>query len=232
MPCENYKNALTEAAASSADPQGELRAHLAACPACRASFAEEQSLFCSIDTSLRAAANTEVPASFLPRVRARIAEQPAVARSWAPSWLALAGAAAMIVAFITLQAIRRGNSPGKPPETATQASPTVPVLSVPRKENSIAPPSTERNTISQSPATVARNFSSQEILVSRTPEPEVLVPRDQEVFLLLYAEQWNKRKRDSLVAAESDAALLKPLEIAPIQIAQLDVKPLAESQGQ
>jgi len=44
MPCEHYQNALIEAAAGF-EPKGELRAHLAACAACRTAFAQEQSLF-------------------------------------------------------------------------------------------------------------------------------------------------------------------------------------------
>jgi anti-sigma factor RsiW len=88
MPCEPCKNALIEAAATSAGPQGELRAHLVTCPACRAALAEELSLFSSIDTGLSAVVNAEIPASLLPRVRARIAGEPAVTRGWTPSWLA------------------------------------------------------------------------------------------------------------------------------------------------
>ncbi len=70
MLCKHYKVALIEAAASSAQPQGDLRAHLEACASCRAAFEQEQSLFASIDAGLHVAANAEVPASLLPRVRA------------------------------------------------------------------------------------------------------------------------------------------------------------------
>jgi hypothetical protein len=62
--------------------------------------------------------------------------------------------------------------------------------------------------------------------------PEVLVPRDQEVLLVSYAEQWNQRKHAPLVAANFDATSLSPLQIAPIQIAQLDVKLMTEEQAQ
>jgi len=62
--------------------------------------------------------------------------------------------------------------------------------------------------------------------------PEVLVPRDQEVLLGSYAEEWSRRKRLPLVAANFDATNLSPLQIAPIQISQLDVKLMAEVQAQ
>ena len=104
MPCEPYQNALIEAAASGLEPQGELRAHLATCVACRTAFAQEQSLFSSIDAGLHAAVNVEVPVSLLPRVRTSIAEEPAVTRGWIPSWLTVAAAATIVVAFIAVYA--------------------------------------------------------------------------------------------------------------------------------
>jgi len=58
--------------------------------------------------------------------------------------------------------------------------------------------------------------------------PEVLVPRDQEVLLARYAQQWSSHKRAPLVAQGADEVSVKPLEVAPIQIAQLDVKLLTE----
>ena len=81
MPCENYREALTEAAAADAVPSGELRSHLDACASCRVAFTEEQQLFAAIDTGVRASANAEVPASLLPRVRVQLNEQSVPERS-------------------------------------------------------------------------------------------------------------------------------------------------------
>ena len=67
MPCQHYKDALIEVAASGSAPQGELRVHLDECASCRAAFAEEQSFFAAIDSGVRAAANIDVPPSLLPR---------------------------------------------------------------------------------------------------------------------------------------------------------------------
>ena len=63
---------------------------------------------------------------------------------------------------------------------------------------------------------------------TRDSMPEVLVPPDQEVLLVSYAEEWNRRKRLPLVAANFDATDLPPLQITPIQISHLDVKLMAE----
>jgi len=62
--------------------------------------------------------------------------------------------------------------------------------------------------------------------------PEVLVPRDQEVLLAEYATQWRLHKRAPLLAQDFDAAVLAPLQVAQIQIDELDVKPLADDKSQ
>jgi hypothetical protein len=51
-------------------------------------------------------------------------------------------------------------------------------------------------------------------------------------LLAEYAEQWRFHKRTPLLAQDSDATILAPLQVAPIQIAELDVKLLAEEQSQ
>src|SRR5260370_10067554 len=82
MPCKHYKDALIEAAASGAQPQGDLRSHVAECADCRAAFEQEQTLFASIDVGVHGTANAQVPASLLPRIRARLDEEIAPKRRW------------------------------------------------------------------------------------------------------------------------------------------------------
>jgi hypothetical protein len=224
MPCEHYKNALIEAAASGAEPLGELRAHLAACPECRAALAQEQSLFSSIDTGLHAAVNVELPASLIPRVRASIAEEPAVTRGWIPSWLAMAGAAAMLVASIAVYSSRHATGGQTPAPTAMNVVSPASKAMLPHDQNTARPAVT--NSVPPSGTARTRNPAP------RNAMPEVLVPRDQEALLANYAEQWNQRKRAPLVAANFDATNFSPLQIAPIQIDQLDVKLMTEEQAQ
>ena len=78
------------------------------------------------------------------------------------------------------------------------------------------------------PRVSARNSASPEIVASVNAMPEVLVPRDQEVLLARYEQEWGSRKRAPLVAKTADETSAAPLEVTPIQIAELDVKPLAE----
>jgi hypothetical protein len=232
MPCEHYQDALVEAAASGAEPQGELRAHLAACADCHAAFEQERSLFASIDAGLRVTANAEMRASLLPRIRARLVEAAAPRRMWTPSWLALAGAAAMIIAFVAARALWRTDIEQTTVNTATNRALPAPVIPPSQNQNSNATPSLSGNSVRQPQPAATRNPVRSEAPDGRATMPEVLVPRDQEVLLVSYAEQWNQRRRAPLVAASSDATNLSPLQIAPIQIAQLDVKLMTEEQAQ
>jgi len=109
MPCQHYKDALIEAAASGAAAQGDLHVHLDTCASCRAAFEQEQSLFASIDAGLRVTANADVAASFLPSVRARLEEESAPRRVWRLNWFVLASAAAMVIAFFAARAVWRTN---------------------------------------------------------------------------------------------------------------------------
>jgi negative regulator of sigma E activity len=232
MPCEPYKIALIEAVDSGLEPKGELRAHLTACAACRISFAQEHALFSSIDAGLHVAANAEVPASLLPRVRARLADEPAPHRDWRISSFVLAGATAVIVAILVVRAPWR-TSVGQPPSTTLSNSASSVTVKPPQQNQDPLPASPViRDSISHSRAATTRIPVSPESASKRDAMPEVLVPRDQELLLATYAEQWTQRKRAPLVAANFDATSLSPLQITPIQIAQLDVKLMAEEQAQ
>jgi hypothetical protein len=233
MPCQHYKEALIEAAASNVQPQGELRAHLDACAACRAAFEQEQSLFASIDAGLHFAANTEVPASLLPRVRARLDEETVPRRLWAANWLVLASAAAIIVSFFVARSVWRPTVVQRPVEMAGNTSVPPKVKPSPRNQIPVVAPPLEKNSGSPRQLAIARNASAREKLVIGKTIPEVLVPHDQEVLLVEYAEQWRLHKRGPLLLARnSDATILAPLQVAPIQIAELDVKLLADEKSQ
>jgi hypothetical protein len=226
MSCEHHKDALVETAATGAEPQGELRAHLAACPVCRATLAQEQSLFSAIDTRLHAAVNVEVPVSLLPRVRTQIAEEPAVTRSWIPSWLTVAAAATVVVAFVAARPLWRTGVVPAPAQTASNVSSPAPGELPPHNQdlNGASPAAT--NSVSTIRAAATRKPAPRDAM------PEVLVPRDQDALLASYAEQWSQRKRAPLVASNFDPTNLSLLQISPIQIDQLDVKLMTEEQAQ
>jgi hypothetical protein len=232
MPCKHYKEALIKAAASGSEPRGELRAHLDACAACRAAFELERSLFASIDAGLQVTANPEVPASLLPSVRARLDEVSAPRRGWFANRLVLASAAVLVVAFIAARAVWSPNIVQKPVEVSGNASALPKATSSPRNQIPVIAPPLGKNSDSQRQLAIARNPAEHATSPKGTTMPEVLVPRDQEVLLVEYAEQWRLHKRAPLVAKDADATVLAPLQVAPIQIAELDVKPLAEEISQ
>jgi hypothetical protein len=93
-------------------------------------------------------------------------------------------------------------------------------------------PQVSGNSIAHPQVTATRIPARPASSTTRESMPEVLVPPDQEVLLVSYAEQWRERKRLPLVAANFDARNLSPLQIAPIQISQLDVKLMAEEKAQ
>src|SRR5947209_18647905 len=92
MPCKHFQPALTDAAASAA-PTPELRQHLTTCPSCQATFLAEQALFASIDSTLHAQVNADIPPAFVSRAQAhlendRLEQEKGVAQTpnWIPSW--------------------------------------------------------------------------------------------------------------------------------------------------
>jgi hypothetical protein len=230
MPCQHYKDALIEAVASGAPPQGDLRMHLDACAFCRAAFAQEQALFSSIDAGLHVTSTAEVPASLLPRVRARLDEESAPRRIWATNWLVVASATVMVVAFFAARIIWRPDVRQNLPANSVRTNPSTPVFTTPREHTQTPEPSAKNNPHPQ--ILLPNNSQKPGSQSARSSIPEVLVPRDQEVLLAEYAEQWQLHKRAPLLAQDADTTILSPLQVAPIQIAELDVKLLVEEKSQ
>jgi hypothetical protein len=232
MPCKHYKDALIETAASGAEPQGDLGAHLAGCADCRAAFEQERSLFASIDAGLHVAANAEVPASLLPCVRARLEEESAPRRSWAANWLVVASAAVIVIGFFAARALLQPNVVQQPIESA--GKPVVPplVTAPPQNHAPVRVLPVEKSSASQHQGVVAKLPLEHSPQAKGKNVPEVLVPHDQELLLAEYAEQWSLHKHPLLLAQEFDATVLSPLQVAPIQIDELGVKLLAEEKLQ
>ena len=229
MPCEYYKDALIDAAASSVAPCERLRAHLAECLPCRETFIKEQSLFAAIDSGLHTAANTEVPPSLFSSVRVALEQETSRNSGWFSDALILATAAGIVLAVFAANTIRRTKD-GR--ERANILVKTI-----------VPPPSPLSQETMQSPDRSANSSRSMGSLIARSPAaarrgetvggvPQVLVPRDQDALLASYAKQWYGRKHAPLMAGEVPSATLEPLQVSPIQIPQLDVKSLAEQGSQ
>lgn len=222
MPCEPYQDALIEVAASGAEPQGELRAHLAACSTCRAALAQEQSLFSSIDTGLHATANAEVPASLLPRVRARLQDETPSRMGWIPAWVGVAASVALLIGLLSFRSARHevtrqeidsnhvaSNLPVKSPASRPGNPPTEHVLHAPERRH-------RPNQVNPSPV---------------PEEPRALVPAGQPdvIARLLDGLRRGEVKGEVLLADGSDHQS-QDLQIAPLQVAPIDVKALDGAQ--
>jgi hypothetical protein len=222
MPCENYREALIEAAASDAAPSQELRSHLDACASCRASFTEEMQLFAAIDSGLHTAANEDVPASLLPGVRIRLSEQRVVHRHWLPIVATITAAAAILII-----AIARG------PERENLAR-TAPVSSVASNTAPARVPVLQDVTTLSAPSghAIGRKAFQQGWRVG-VPQPAldtvVLVPSGQKeaVDALLLGLRKGTVK-SSILVADKDVHPPQELQVSPLAIPPMDIKPLAD----
>jgi predicted anti-sigma-YlaC factor YlaD len=228
MPCEPFQDALTEAAATGAEPQGELCAHLKNCAACQAAFELEQSLFAAIDSGMRIVANAEVPPSLLPSVRARLDEAGVPQRRWmSPVIFAAASVVLALAIFLATQPRQSG------PDNQTKQTPQIPVsetsLTNARRQNagpdSQIVSSNMNNSQMPDHSTVLRPAASS--------EPEVLVPPDErEAFTRFVAIlQMRGGVAVALVRPSADEKT-EPAGLERLQIARLEVKPLEGTESE
>lgn len=230
MLCEYYKDALMDAAASGVAPCEELRAHLAECLPCREAFIDEQSLFAAIDSGLHTVANSEVPSSLFFRVRVALEQETSRKSAWFSDALVLATAAGIVLAVFATHTVRRTRDGRERANIAvkTIVRPPKPASS----QETIEGPDRSSKPSPSTPSLIARSFSAPRQEDSAGALPQVLVPREQGALLASYAKQWYGQKHAPLMAGEEASAPLEPLQVSPIQIPQLDVKPLAEQGSQ
>src|SRR5258708_8469628 len=142
MNCERYKEKMVEALASGeSSPARDIAIHLRTCEECKRFYEAQVNLFGAIDSGVRAMANDTVPASLLPRVRARIEEVRAPRLVWRPAWGVVAIAAMILV--VSLGFVRRSGSLRdtgltKAPTAVAIRTETVPFMAMPRKAASAA----------------------------------------------------------------------------------------------
>jgi len=193
---------------------------------------EEQSLFAAINAGLHDAANTKVPPSLLPRVRIGLDEIVAARPRWNFGWTVAASAAFVSAVLFFAFAIRQNRFTLHPTESATN-QPATPKIAGSAQGPLVSAPSGKNGLLSMRPnAPLVKNPARSELLVSSKSAPDVLVPRDDELLLATYAQQWSSRRRAPLVAGDAKQTTVALLEFPPIQIPELDVKPLAEGNSQ
>jgi len=210
MLCDKYKKALIESVARNAAPPNALREHIEVCAQCRAAFASEQALCATINSHLRDCANAEPSPSFLPRLRAGIAEERTPAPRWSPMWAAVAASA--ILSVTTLLA-------WKPWHTAT-ARRTAPAILA----SNILPTSPEKQSRSESLT------SSTASVTGRSHKTRIFQRdiRDDELGLLVPTSQ--RAIVDQLIGhiqrGEIDGKVLVPSSRADLQISTIEIPPI------
>jgi hypothetical protein len=225
MPCQHYKDALIEAAASGAAPQGGLQAHLAECAFCRAAFVQEQSLFAAIDAGLHTAANTEVPISLLPRVRAGLYE---VAVASLLRWVQpLVFASAGVVLALMVFLVARSHH-GVPENVAKQSPVVAPTPLIPETSTNpaeIPPVGTQTASTGTNPSYSVRSSTLVHPVASSTLE--VLVPSDEREALASFVATLSQRS-DLAAALFTQTTEKKDglVGVDPLHIADIEVKPL------
>jgi hypothetical protein len=219
MLCERYKNALMEAAATGAEPQGHLRAHLATCAACRMVFAEEQSLFSAIDTGLHSTVAAEVPGSLLPRVRARLLDETPSQYRWILAWVPVAASVALLIGFLFLRGVRPDvrDSPMEPKQA---------IRGIPPVETSASRPGNPPAQQALNASPVLRQL--RQANPSREhKEPRALVPAEQPAVIARLLDGLRRGEvQGEVLLAESNGSQSQDLQIAPIAVAPIDVKAL------
>jgi len=217
---------LIEVAAGGAEPQGELRVHLAGCADCRAAFEQEQSLFASIDAGLHVTANAAAPAALLPSVPARLDEAAAVQRRWFQPWIFVPASVALALAIFLFA---RPHHTGR--DNRAKQTPQIPIYKAPvtntGHQNSGAGSQIVSSGVSNSQtpghSTLLRPVAS--------GQPEVLVPPDEREALARFVVVLQAR-REVAVALVTPATPTKDesASLEPLQINGLEIKPLEERQ--
>lgn len=127
MSCEAYNQSLMDAA-TSGELAPALRTHLTQCDSCHAAFAQDQMLYAAIDTGLHAAANPEIPSTFLPRVHVALNNEAVQTTArFFPTRLLISGGivAAFLCVFVASRFLRH-----EPRQDALVNSPVVASASV------------------------------------------------------------------------------------------------------
>lgn len=225
MPCEEYREALREAAAAGSRQimPRDLRVHLDGCSGCNAEFRAEQELFAAINSGVQKIASAEVPPSLLPRVRERMEREGLSRRSFLPYMVFAAAAVCALVAAFGMREWRPNQAaPRLISVTERATAPKVPpeAVAVRRPATDIGP--ARRHTTKDSAATKD----------GERPQFAVLVPPGQKEIVdkLLGALQSGAVKPGELVVEK--AGVPSPnLEVSPLAIPPIEVKPLANIGG-
>ncbi len=219
MNCQNARTQITDRlAAGHVELTRELAGHVQSCAGCGTFYAQQAELFRAMDCGLSAMANEPVPASLLPRVRARM-EQRVLRRGWVASRLTVATVMAVVLLFV----IFFPRDEKKPLETPVAAIPTV------SKDRSVVHQPGE---IAAAPAVLPATPKVIHARASRTADaqgiaaaPEVIVlVEERQAFARFVAELPKEREVALALTRPAPAPEDVPVEIALVRIESLELR--------
>jgi hypothetical protein len=223
--CEDYRIAIREAAAAAVEPSLELGSHLEACASCRDTFTAETQLFVAIDLGLGTAANAEVPASLLPRVRVQLNEERVPRRTWIPAGRAIAAAVAVVAVLVFVRGFDRNSVSITQPVNSSARS----ILPAQIQPASRGVASIE----TMSPSAKTKRVPSGKIrsadAAPRVVSVGVLVPAGQKRAIeALLAAVHQGRVDGEVLLAEKPQKALEDLQVSPLDVSPIEMKPLAD----
>jgi hypothetical protein len=215
MACEKYLAWMTDASLGALAPgrEPELLAHAATCDACRQTYLRAGELAAFVDRSVASLVSANPSPHFATRLRARLAAEPAPARFRQIAWIPVA-AGALALASVILVLMMRSPSRSNPnhianaiPESPLQAA----AANIPTLPASVAPgfrPGFVRHVSARNPP---------------AHEPLVLVEPGQFAAVVQFSDAVREGRMDGAGLLAADQPLEKLLDVAPIEIAPLDV---------
>jgi len=225
MFCESYRQPLIDSLAAGEPLSGELAMHLAGCHGCSTALGKEQALYTAIDYSLVVTANSPVPPSLVPRVRAQIAAGPDKAFWRTP-----------ILAFATLVLV--AGMAVLSPVFHLRSTRTLSI-----RENHATPPKVQfadrrdaiRSSVQTAPSVEQYSAKSKPggVVLSQArvrAGTEVLISAEEQAGLQRYAADLRGKAGENAARAASianDTAFkIEPLQIAAMDQHQLTIEPL------
>ncbi len=231
MNCQHARKNLTNAlAAGESHLSTELASHLSSCNGCRIFYEAEAKLMHSINVHLGTIVNQPTPPSLLPRVREQL-EEVAPRNDWVPVLLPVATVLA-IAAMFSMNLLQHKNMPAIETIASVHPKASEQVISM-----QLSTDSSKAMTVSPLPRRQPTDRFSrpqQPFMPTQSGTPEILVSPDELRGLRLLVS--NVYREPALGSAILSSVVLPPSisksiatqEIAPVEVASLEIRPLAD----
>jgi hypothetical protein len=217
MNCTQYQQKIIDSLATGEHLlAAEVVAHQNSCVACSEFYESQRSLFQRIDAGLRSLVNQPVPPSLLSTARVRLEQKPGERSVWTLRWSLGAVVATAILVVGLGYALRR---PGTAPDSPSISS----VAS--RSVDSPQAPTQRAQTLTKvlPTARIKHPLPSASSLTA----PKVIVSAEErQAFAKFVAEVPEEKEVALALAQPAPPAADAPVEIALLQIAEVEVKPL------